>query len=442
MTPARRARLRRRATPTLVATLALMAGAVAPACHRDIHLLPLTDVDGAGGAGVGGAAGGGGAGIGGVAGAVSVGGAAGAGVSCAGGLGPSITLPTATGPVCAAALSARGHRFGLCTCEALMLGSKLRTDAFDSTDSSFNDEVSAAVGINGALTTTAELSAGGAIYVADPGGVYAAEHLQAGASFQSNGPLTMLSSNADLLANASVNGPVSGQVQVGGTLYVPASADVGPQVQAASVVTGAVSVATPCDCTDGFVDLQSAMTTAMNFNNDAAARLDPGALVGPVMTSQILDLYCGTYYLTSVKATAPITLAVHGRALLAVPGDVSVQAGGLTVNLDPSAELDLLIGGWFTVSGGGTIGAPAAPARFRIWVSGMDPLAFAGQPTVAAIIHAPNASVSAADGLTISGSLLTKSLILGGDSQSFVHYDRAILKAGVPCGGAADAAVP
>ncbi len=434
MIAAPRARPSRRATPILAAALALAAGAAAPACHRDIRLLPLADEEGGAGAGVTGVGGAAGAGVDG-----ATGGAAGAGMISCSGLGPSIMLPTATGLVCASALEARGHRFGLCTCDAFALGSRLRTDAFDSTNSNFNDEVSAAVGIDGVLTTTAELRAGGAIYVAGAGGVYAADHLQAGASFQSNGPLTMLQSNADLLANASVNGAISGEVQVGGTLQVPTTADVGPQVQADSVVAGAVSVTPPCDCAD--IDLQSAMRTAMMTNNDAAAGLDPNAFT-TTQVSQTLDLYCGTYYLSSMQPTAPITLAVHGRVLLAVMGDVRLQGGGLTVNLDPGAELDLLIGGWLTTAGGGTIGAPAAPARFRIWIAGTDSVTFDDQPTVAAVIHAPDASITAPDGLTISGSLLAKSLILGGNSQSFLHYDRAILSAGVPCGEPAAAVVP
>ncbi|HEY6475523.1 MAG TPA: hypothetical protein VI456_03015, partial [Polyangia bacterium] len=210
--------------------------------------------------------------------------------------------------------------------------------------------------------------------------------------------------------------------------------------------SGAVSVSPPCDCTagpDGFVDLLSAMKTASTLNNDATAGLDPNALSN-VQISQTVDLDCGTYYLSSMVAFAPVTLAVHGRVLLVVAGDVKVQGGDLTVVLDSGAELDLLVGGWLLVSGGGTIGAPAAPARFRIWVAGtdIDSVVFNGQPTVAAVIHAPTTTITATSGLTISGSLLTQSLILGGNSQSYVHYDRAILKAGASCGEMPSSDVP
>ena len=165
-------------------------------------------------------------------GASGAGGTAGAVAACSG-VGPPILLPTASGPTCAAALATRGHRFAVCACDDLNLGARLRTDAFDSTNSNVSDSVSAAVGTDGKLATTAELRAGGAIYVAGPGGVSADGHLQAGASFRSAGPLTMLSSNADLLADAYVNGDVTGTVNVGGTLLRPLDGDGGGRRAAA-----------------------------------------------------------------------------------------------------------------------------------------------------------------------------------------------------------------
>ncbi|HEX3902302.1 MAG TPA: hypothetical protein VH853_05575 [Polyangia bacterium] len=417
----------------LAVPLAALAAPLAVGCQRDIRLLPSAGGDGGAAAGHGGAAG--------------VGGAAGSPAACVG-LGDPILLPTAGGATCAAALEARGHRFALCACDALSIDGKLRTDAFDSTDSSVSDDVSAAVGVDGALHTTAELRAGGAIYVADAAGVTALDHLQAGASFQSNGPLAMqASSKADLLADADVAGDVSGTVNVTGTLHVPASATVGPDVQASAVVTGAVSVTAPCDCSTGpagFVDVAGAIAAAAASNGDAAAGFTSEALAAGSASAARLDLGCGAFYLSAVSANAPITLAVHGRALLAVAGSLTL-VGGLTVTLDPSAELDLLIGGWLTTSGG-TVGAPDAPARFRIWIAGTDPLVFANQPTIAAVVHAPGAAASAPDGLTLSGSLLVGSLALGDGSQSapqsLLHYDRAILSAGVPCGEPAAAVVP
>jgi hypothetical protein len=417
-----------------LASLAAVVGLGASACHRDIRLLPVGGSEGGAGAGVGGAAG---AGLGGTAGTA---GAAGATVACLP-PGDPIKLPTTAGATaCAAALETRGHRFALCTCDSLTLDGKLRTDAFDSTDSTVGDQTSAAVGVDGALQiqANAELRAGGAIYVAGSAGVSASDHLQAGASFYSNGPLAMLASNADLLANAYVAGDVSGSVRVTDTLFVPVGASVGADVQAHPLVTGAVApLLAPCDCGDGFVNVAGAITAAATSNGNAAAGFSAGALSG-VSTATSLDLRCGVFYLSAVSSSALITLTVHGHVLLAVAGSV-VLGGGLTVMLDQSAELDLLVGGWLTASGG-TVGAPAAPARFRIWIDGSDSLVFDHQPTIAAVVHAPNAPAIAHDGLTLSGSLLVESLTLGAGSQSLLHYDRAILSAGVPCGEPAAAA--
>ena len=432
-----------RARPTgswaRAATLAAVVTLGAIACHRDIRLLPADE----GSAGVGGAAG---AGLGGATGAAGASGAAGTTVACSG-VGDPIKLPTASGPTCAAALEARGHRFALCACDALTIGAKLRTDSFDSSNSGGDDQISAAVGTDGALVTTAELRAAGAIYVADAAGVSAMDHLQAGASFRSNGPLAMLSSaKADLLADAYVVGDVSGSVNVNGILHVTGTATVGPDVQEMRLATDAVPVAAPCDCSvgpAGFVDVTSAIAGAVSSNGDQAAGFASDALA-TVSTATHLDLGCGAFYLSAVSATAPITLAVHGRALLAVAGSVILGAG-LTVTLDPSAELDLLVGGWFTTSGN-TVGAPAAPARFRIWIAGSETVVFDNQPTIAAVVHAPNAPATASAGLTLSGSLLVKTLTLGdgsqSQSQSLLHYDRAILSAGVSCGEQPAVAVP
>jgi hypothetical protein len=428
MTPAPRAQSA--CAWSLTAALAVVAAAASPGCRRDIHLLPDVGFDGGGEVGLGGTAG-------------ADGGKVDAGPACTG-QGPPIYLPTANNPTCAAALTTRSHRFAVCTCNSNLvtpvttLGARLRTYAFDSTNSSYSDDkVSAAVGIDGALTANADLEVEGAIYVA--GSFVAANgHLQAGASFRSAGPLTILSSGqADLLGDAYINGYVSGDVNVGGTLYVPTTLDVGSDVQAKAISPGPVSFSAPwppCDCSsNGFVNVASAIMSAQSDNGDEAAGFDPNALA-MVSSATQLTLGCGTYYLSSIGPapgdTPPITLVVHGHALLAVAGDVTLT-GGLNVMLDPSAELDLLVGEWLNIKGG-TIGAPAAPARFRVWIAGTDSLTFDGQPTIAAVIHAPNSPANAANGLTLSGSLFVDSLSLGGDLE--LHYDRAILSVGAECG--------
>jgi len=244
---------------------------------------------------------------------------------------------------------------------------------------------------------------------------------------------------SDVGGDAFVAGALSGDVRISGTLHVPAGVVVGPQVQAASVAREAVVVAPPCDCSAGFVDVAGAIALAAATNGDAAAGLSPSALENVVAPTRI-DLPCGTTLLEDIDAQAKVTLAVHGRALLAVPGDVVVRAG-FDVALDPGAELDLLVGGRLAESGAGAgFGITTAPARFRVWVAGTSSISFDGGPTVGAIVHAAGAPVSASAGLTLSGSLLARSLTLGGEAA--LHFDRAVLSAGAACGEPAALPVP
>lgn len=354
------------------------------------------------------------------------------------GLGDPIRLPTASGSVCAAALAARGHRFAFCACAAADVTSRLRTDAFDSTDSSLQDATSSAVGINAGLQTTAELRAGGAIYVAGSAGAMAADHLQSGASLRIGGPLALTASNADVALDGFVAGDVTGDVRITGTLHVPSTASVDSNVQAAAVAREAVSVSPPCDCTSGFADIAAALAGALAQNGDAAAGIAVDQLTSPA-AGAVLDLPCGTFYLSSINASAALTLAVHGHALLAVGGDVSLR-GGLTVALDDGAELDLLVGGLLVTNGASTIGTLTASARFRIWIAGAVSVVLDGAPKIGAVIHAPAAAITASQGLELYGSLLAGSFEF--DDDTLLHFDHAILSGGLPCGEPAAVPVP
>ena len=284
-------------------------------------------------------------------------------------------------------------------------------DAFDSRDATISDDTSASIGLNGGLLSTAEVRAGGALHVAGAVGIRALDHVEAATSLRVGGPLAMLTSNADVGTDAFVAGDLSGSVRVDGTLHVPAGATLGPDVQAAAIVREAVTVDPPCDCGASFVDIAAALQAASAANDNASAPLRPDQLAS--VTSPVrIELPCGTFHLAGIDAQASVTLAVHGRALLAVTGDV-VLRGEFRVELDPGAELDLLIGGRLSASGGNAFGAAAAPARFRVWIAGTDSVVFDDQPAVSAVLRAPAAIVTAPAGLWLYGSLLARSFVPG-----------------------------
>jgi len=363
-------------------------------------------------------------------------GGGGAPASCGGTVGPAIRLPSGASLECASTLASAGHRFALCTCDALVVSSPLATDAFDSTGLTAGSTTTAAVGTNGDFSTMNNVTIGGALFVAgtdklitgDP--LMASESLHAAGAIEAGAQLTV---GTDAFASGDVNGSVT----VAGALHVPAGAMVGGSVSSASVVREPVTVAAPCDCLPGsFPDLGQAMASAMAANDDAVIGLSPQA---PAPSMGTLDLPCGTYVVDRVELTSDLSLQVHGRVALFVRGDVSLPAS-LKVVLDPGAELDLIVGGAFTLSGGHTFGSATQPARIRLWMASSDEhLLLRDDPLVGAVVDAPRAAVDAPAGVELAGSLVARRFTFGGNVT--VHYDRAVLSSGGVCGAPTQPAV-
>src|SRR5262249_2174592 len=158
-----------------------------------------------------------------------------------------------------------------------------------------------------------------------------------------------------------------------------------------SILREPVSIPAPCDCSTSFVNLNAAVASAVAANDNGVVGLSMDALAS-LPSAAAVNVTCGTYVLSSIDAAQSLIFNVRGRALLVVTSDV-VLRGGMTVSLDPGAELDLLIGGRLMVSGSGAVGS-TAPARFRIWVASTDSVVFDGAPAVGATIRAPQAAVT------------------------------------------------
>jgi hypothetical protein len=405
------------------AMLTLMATAITTtSCSRDISLLPPVD------AGPGATA---------EAGAPRADAAAGGGAACSG-LGDPITLPTAAGATCAAALSARAHRFALCACDSLNVTQELDTDTFDSSIGAPSGDPFAAIGVNGDLTSSARITAGGAVYVAGSGGFTTTQTLIDAGTFRVGATTWIMSGAVEVPTDAYLGGDVIGILLVIGTLHLgPNAITAQAVIDAGTTVREAVSVPPPCDCGATFVDIPAAITATAARNDDAVAGLDPGGLsvtAGPAA----VDIPCGRFALATIDTRQPLALMVHGRALLAVTGDVTLRAG-LTVALDPGAELDLLVGGRLLSSGATSVGS-ASPARFRIWVAGTASVALDDGPTLAAMLHAPGAFVTASAGLEVSGGLFARALTTGGTTT--IHFDEAVLSSGEICGESPQTPVP
>jgi hypothetical protein len=352
--------------------------------------------------------------------------------------GTPIRFPTANGSTCTSVLAARGHRFALCSCGALDLpsGAPIYTDSFDSTVDGVVVGRSAAIGVGDRLTASADIRSGGALYVASL--VDSVARIETGASLRTGAGITLGNATGHVSGDAYVNGSISGPLTVDGVVHQPPGARTdSASISESAVRREAVPVPAPCDCSSAFVDLPAALAAAISRNDNAVAGLAMDELAA-LSGATTVTTTCGTFALSAINAPRSLVFAVHGRVLVAVTGDVIVR-GGLVVVLDPDAELDLLIGGQLVASGGNPLGS-ASPARFRIWMAGTAPVALNDAPTVGAILHAPNAAVSAPGGLQLSGALLARSLTLG--DQLNLHFDEAVASSGAPCGEPAATFVP
>jgi hypothetical protein len=200
-------------------------------------------------------------------------------------------------------------------------------------------------------------------------------------------------------------------------------------------VREAVAVAPPCSCAGG-PDVGGAVAAAALANDDARLRLSPDRLRGDDVPTE-LDLPCGSYYVTALDTHEDLDLRVHGRVRLSVTGDVLLR-GRLQVELDPGAELDLLVGGTLISAGGRELGSRVAPARVRIWIGGGGTVSLGSHTVLGAVLDAPRALVGA-DELELFGSILARGYQLG--DQLTLHYDRAVLAGGVVCGDPAQPAI-
>ena len=116
---------------------------------------------------------------------------------------------------------------------------------------------------------------------------------------------------------------------------------------------------------------------------------------------------------------------MKGRVGLFVSGDVNVTQS-LTVQLAPSAELDLFVAGNFSVMGSLAVGDSNAAARTRLYVGGPTFTLSATAMPLAADVYAPNATLQLAANLEMWGALFAKAMQFSGAFT--LHYDTSILQ--------------
>jgi hypothetical protein len=358
---------------------------------------------------------------------------------CKGSGPPALVATEDAGPVskCPDQLAQAAFRYALCLCGNYVSDHALVTDAFDGSQGGPTKVIAGgSVGVNGDLHP-GRMQIGGSLWASEATDITTTSPLQVAGELHAQGELHP-SSTLVVQGDAWMAGGIqsTGDVTVGGTLHLPASA---PDSVAGTFNHGTIDptsfqVLPACDCNhDDFVDVAGVVRTYAAQNDDMALGILPDMLKnvqpdggtadgGPAGVT--LSLPCGRIFFSSIGGDAPIHLiAQQGRTAIFVQGDISTSE--FRIDVPTGNELDLFVGGSITVSGAFQVGDTSNPARARTYVGGTV-VNLQGAATLAGNLYAPAAAITLGTApTTLYGSIFA--LQFSSQSDLTIHYDAAIL---------------
>jgi hypothetical protein len=101
-------------------------------------------------------------------------------------------------------------------------------------------------------------------------------------------------------------------------------------------------------------------------NDNAAINLPYNALANPSAPVR-LELPCGYYYLDSLGGNQTVTIVVKGRTGLFIGGAANINVE-MIFDVEPTASLDMFIGGVVRIAHPITLGSPAYPRLTRMYI--------------------------------------------------------------------------
>ncbi len=293
--------------------------------------------------------------------------------------GPPINPFPGGGGGCTGQVAGVTFTFALCSCTDIDSTKIIVTDGFDSTQGPYvPGQNGAGIGVNvGEINSNDKITVGGDLFIAGANG------LETVGDFQINQRLFVDAKVhfADLITvneDSFIGGAITRQ---GGNvtfktldvLTTPSCTNLPGGVTFGSCVPAAVQVDPPCDCNsttnNGNIDVRSIVTFHSNpANNDNASIGLSQALLDAPSGPIRLDLPCGKYYLNSIQGSAPITIVAHGHVGLFIGGSIA-PSQALNFDLDPTATLDVFVGGVQKATNAGlVVGNPLYPRLTRFFI--------------------------------------------------------------------------
>ena len=347
------------------------------------------------------------------------------------GTGPALTLPSPSGTLCAGEVAERIFRYAVCACESFEPTGDFRTDSFDSDGGGMTVDSGGPVGTNGSFgSSSSTLDIGGTLTSAGPTVRLTGTGSRIGGDLRAAGDVSITGSGS-VARDAVVAGDFAGigDVRVARDLHQPAGASMSGVTVGGATVEAPVEIASPCQCGDDVLDIDAIVAAARTDNHNADVDLAADAYADLVSTN-VIELPCGRFYLDGVGGAGDLTLQVNGRTALYIGGDLRVS-GSLNVELGPEGELDVFVAGTLDGTGSMSFGDPMRPAATRVYVGGSGEVSLQGGSAFVGNLYAPRAPISIAGSSDIYGSVFGRRIDSAGSLG--VHYDRAILEVGEDC---------
>jgi hypothetical protein len=290
---------------------------------------------------------------------------------------------------------------------------------------------------------------GGSLYVGNKNGVTTPLSSPSGSAFVrgdlyvNGGAHRSGGSTFPVGGDAFIGGALSGNWSIDQTLYQPAGTTTPGGVTATATQEAPIPPILPCPCDNPPLVVRTITDLGANpaFNdNDESYRelpdgsqeatpLDPDIWADPNSGPATLSLPCGRYYFSSIHRTGAATIIAEGRVVIMVGGDMNI-GGGITIDTEEDAEIDLFVEGDLTV-GGANFGRADKPSLVRVYVGGTS-VRVNSAGTFGGNIYAPNATVvMGASGGASTAPCSPTSFLVGAATE--VHYDTAIRQAGDVC---------
>jgi cytoskeletal protein CcmA (bactofilin family) len=361
-------------------------------------------------------------------------GSAGPGPACTGGTLP-VLIDGAGSPVCAGELAARVFQRALCACQEITINDSLLADSFDSRDGAYRPGgVAGHVATNGKLESTGAVDVAGDLTVTGDPGIRVRPQLTVTGDLRTPGILDGVTTAATIGGSADIGGDVTlADLAVTGTLRVPAEATLavsGTQSQGA-LERAPVDIAAPCPCDPADrLDVTGMVAAHAGANDNAAIGLD-SATLSNFEVDTVLALPCGRFFLDRVQSNqGSLTVTVTGHAALFI-GEAITRGRSRTSELASGAELDLFIADHINVAGDLRIGAPAEPARTRVYVGGAGGINLSAASVLAANVYAPLIDMSFSAGAEIFGAAFVGRIVASGAMR--IHHDTSVHDAASTC---------